>query len=230
MDNSSNIRIFSTWSKIYDIFFGSKFINKQRKIAIELLAVKPGDKVLLIGIGTGEDLRFLPERVKVVGVDITEKMLLIAKQKAEILGMKDYEILNMDGQNLKMEDNTFDAVILNMILAVIPDGNQCLQEAHRVLKPSGRIVVFDKFLQENKGENIFRILLNKITERLGTDINRRFSDIMGDVELEVIEDRKSIFGGMYRIILLGKRLASGSIGCVEKWRENKHKSIKVHKN
>ncbi|MDF2548224.1 MAG: hypothetical protein K0R93_3122 [Anaerosolibacter sp.] len=208
MDNSSNIRIFSTWSRIYDIFFGSKFINKQRKIAIELLAVKPGDKVLLIGIGTGEDLKFLPEGVKVVGVDITEKMLLIAKQKSEILGMKDYEILNMDGQNLKMEDNTFDAVILNMILAVIPDGNQCLQEAHRVLKPGGRIVVFDKFLQEDKGENIFRILLNKVTVRLGTDINRRFSDIMGKIELEVMEDRKSILGGMYRIILLGKRLTS----------------------
>jgi ubiquinone/menaquinone biosynthesis C-methylase UbiE len=211
MDNSSNIRIFSTWSKIYDIFFGSKFINKQRKIAIELLAVKPGDKVLLIGIGTGEDLKFLPEGIKVVGVDITEKMLLIAKQKAEILGIEDAEILNMDGQKLKIDDNTFDVVILNMILAVIPDGNQCLQEARRVLKSGGRIVVFDKFLQEDKGENIFRILLNKVTVRLGTDINRRFSDIMGDIDLEVIEDRKSILGGMYRIILLGKRLTSGNI-------------------
>lgn len=205
MDNNSNVRIFSAWSKIYDVFFASKIINNQRRTAVSLLDLKPGDKVLLIGIGTGEDLKFLPKGVKVVGVDITEDMLNIARQKAKRLGFEDAEILNMDGQNLAIKDNTFDAIILNLILAVIPDGHQCLMESYRVLKPKGKIVIFDKFLQEGKNINLFRILLNKITIKLGTDINRKFLDILKEIKLEIVEDRKSILGGMYRIVLLTKR-------------------------
>lgn len=149
-------------------------------------------------------MKFIPKGVKVVGIDITEPMLEITRRKAKYLGFEDAEILIMDGQNLNIESNTFDAVILNMILAVIPDGNQCLREASRVLKHDGKIVIFDKFLQEEKEPNILRIFLNKITVRLGTDINRKFSDILNGIDLKVKENRKSILGGMYRIILLSK--------------------------
>jgi ubiquinone/menaquinone biosynthesis C-methylase UbiE len=204
MNNLSNKKIYRKWAGGYDILFGSKYINKQREAEIAMLNLKEGDRILFIGIGTGEDLRFIPKGVKVVGVDITDEMLEVARSKAKELGLKDVKILNMDGQNLDFDGSQFDYVVLNLILSVIPDGHKCLSEANRVLKPEGRIAVFDKFLGDKGKANGIRKLLNRATKYLGTDINRRFSDILGNLSLKVVEERKSILGGMYKIIVLKK--------------------------
>ncbi len=168
-----------------------------------MLNLKNEDKILFVGIGTGEDLRFIPEGIGVTGVDITNEMLDIARKKARELGLKEAKIINMDGQNLDFEEDTFDYVVLNLILSVI-NANKALKEAYRVLKPGGKVAVFDKFLDERKDPNILRRLLNSITRSLGTDINRRFSDMLDRVNLKVIEEKNSILGGRYRIIILQK--------------------------
>lgn len=196
--------IYRNWVKIYDLLFGSKYINKQREVEISMLNLKNEDKILFVGIGTGEDLRFIPEGISVTGVDITNEMLDIARKKARELGLKEAKIINMDGQNLDFEEDTFDYVVLNLILSVIPNANKALKEAYRVLKPGGKVAVFDKFLDERKDPNILRRLLNSITRSLGTDINRRFSDMLDRVNLKVIEEKNSILGGRYRIIILQK--------------------------
>lgn len=204
MNNFDNMQIYRKWARIYDKFFGSSFINKQRESEISMLNLKAGDNILFIGIGTGEDLRFVPGGVNVTGIDITEEMLEVARRKARELGLKDAKIFNMDGQNLEFDCNEFDYVVMNLILSVIPDGHKALSEAYRVLKQGGKIAVFDKFLEDKKEPNIMRKLLNNITKSLGTDINRRFSDIAHNINLIVVQEKESILGGMYKIIILQK--------------------------
>lgn len=204
MNNFDNMRIYRKWSGVYDKFFGSSYINKQRETEISMLNLNPGDSVLFIGIGTGEDLRFIPEGVNVTGIDITEEMLEVARKKVQKLGLKDAKILKMDGQNLDFQENQFDYVVLNLILSVIPNGHKCLSEAFRVLKPGGKIVVFDKFLEDNAKPNFMRKFFNNITKALGTDINRRFSDVAHNIKLKVLEEKSSILGGIYKIIILQK--------------------------
>ncbi len=186
------------------MLFGSKYINRQREVEISMLELKNEDKILFVGIGTGEDLRFIPKEVDVTGVDITNEMLDIARKKSKELGLKNSKITNMDGENLDFEEDTFDYVVLNLILSVIPNANKALKEAYRVLKPGGKIAIFDKFLDDGKNPNIMRRLLNSITRSLGTDINRKFSDILGRVNLKLIKEKKSILGGVYKIIILEK--------------------------
>lgn len=204
MNNIDNIKIYKRWVGLYDLLFGSKYISKQRKAEISMLNLKEEDNILFVGIGTGEDLRFIPKGINVTGVDITNEMLDIARKKVDELGLEKANIINMDGQNLEFEQNHFDYVVLNLILSVIPDGNKALKEAYRVLKPGGKIAIFDKFIEDEKSPNIMRLLLNRITKSLGTDINRKFSKIIGNVNLKVQEEKKSILGGMYRIIILEK--------------------------
>ncbi|EQB86137.1 ubiquinone/menaquinone biosynthesis C-methylase UbiE [Clostridium punense] len=204
MDNLRNKKIYKKWSKIYDKFFGSSIFNNQRKLEIDLLTLNPEDKVLFIGVGTGEDFKFLPKGVQVTGVDITEEMLEVARKKADTLNLEKANILNMDAMNLSFQDKEFDYVILNLILSVVPDGNKCLKEAYRVLKPNGKIAIFDKFAGEEQKKSVVKALLNKLTTSLGTDINRKFSQISSGINLKVLEERNSIFGGMYKIMILEK--------------------------
>lgn len=204
MNNIKNKKIYRRWAGMYDKFFGSDYINKQRELEISMLNLKAGDRVLFIGIGTGEDLKFIPKGLEIVGVDITDEMLDIARKKAKKLNLNDIQILNMDGQKLDFEDKSFDVVVLNLILSVIPDGHKCLSEAYRVLRDDGTIAVFDKFLDDKSNPNFIRRVLNKVTSYLGTDINRRFFDILCNIKLSVMEEKRSILGGMYRIIILKK--------------------------
>jgi phosphatidylethanolamine/phosphatidyl-N-methylethanolamine N-methyltransferase len=208
MNNTNNKRIYKKWSKTYDKFFGSNYFNNQRKLEIELLKLTSKDKILFIGVGTGEDLKFVPKDASVTAIDITEEMLDVARKKAIDLGMKNIEIINMDAMNLSFSDNEFDYVILNLILSVVPDGNKCFNEAFRVLKTKGRIAIFDKFAKENGSKGKMKLLLNKITMALGTDINRKFTDISKNKNFKLIEMKKSLFGGMYRIIVLEKESES----------------------
>jgi ubiquinone/menaquinone biosynthesis C-methylase UbiE len=111
----------------------------------------------------------------------------------------------MDGQTLAFPNACFDGVLLNLILSVVPDGKRALEEAWRVLRPGGRMVVFDKFLPEHEHSTAFRNLLGSLIRQLGTDPNRRFSDMVMDLPLKVItKDEPALLRGQYRIILLNK--------------------------
>ncbi|WP_223815999.1 class I SAM-dependent methyltransferase [Adhaeribacter rhizoryzae] len=141
--NTWNRLRYTLYSPFYNVI--GKVFSKSRKRSIELLQVKPTDTVLLVGAGTGLDLDFLPPTAAITATDITPAMVTRLAQRSARLQLP-VKALVMDGQQLALPDNAFDKIVLHLILAVIPDPVRCLQEAERVLKPGGNIVVFDKFL------------------------------------------------------------------------------------
>ena len=143
---------------------------------MEILALQSGDRVLLVGVGTGADLPLLPDGVEATGIDLSLEMLAKARQKLPLPGRK-VDLLQGDAQQLLVGESGFDAVIFNLILSVIPDGGACLRENLRALKPGGRAVVFDKFLPDDGKLTIGRRLLNLGSTLFGTDITRRFGDL-----------------------------------------------------
>jgi phosphatidylethanolamine/phosphatidyl-N-methylethanolamine N-methyltransferase len=110
----------------------------------------------------------------------------------------------MDGHKLEFEDNSFDCIILNLILTVITDPKRCIAESERILKPGGKVVVFDKFLGEGKYPSALRKLVNAISGFLFSEINRRFSDILAESNLKVEIVQPSLFGGLFKIFRLRK--------------------------
>jgi len=200
MTNRWNRFIYRLWAPVYDSTV-NHFFMPGRKRALELLNLQPGEKVLLIGVGTGADLPFLPASVDASGIDISPEMLTKARLKLDLC-LATVKLIQGDAQALLMEEESFDAVILNLILSVIPDGNACLQSALRALKPDGRAVIFDKFLPEGKSVSIARKFFNLFSTLFGTDINRRLSDLMQGCLCSITHNEPSIAGGMYRIVLL----------------------------
>jgi ubiquinone/menaquinone biosynthesis C-methylase UbiE len=174
-----------------------------RKRAMDLLNLKAGERVLIVGVGTGADLPLLPAGVDVTGIDISPEMLAKARLKLDRC-MATVKLIQGDAQTLLVEEAAFDTVILSLILSVIPDGNACLQSAMRALKRGGRAVIFDKFLSEGKKPSLVRKFFNIFSTLLGTDINRRLSNLMRDCPCEITHDEPSIAGGMYRVVMLRK--------------------------
>jgi phosphatidylethanolamine/phosphatidyl-N-methylethanolamine N-methyltransferase len=175
-----------------------------RKRAFTLVKLQPGERVLLVGVGTGADLPLLPPGIIVTGIDLSEDMLAQARKK---IPMPNIEIILQQGdaQTLLVEEASFDVVVFNLILSVIPDGKACLRENLRALKFGGRVVVFDKFLPDSGKLSGFRRFMNFFSTLLGTDINRRFGDLAKDSGLVLELDEPSLMNGMYRIMLLRNR-------------------------
>jgi ubiquinone/menaquinone biosynthesis C-methylase UbiE len=203
MTNRWNQFIYRLWAPIYDTTVGRLFLPG-RKRAMTLLNLQPGERVLLVGCGTGADLPLLPQGVRAVGVDLSSDMLAKAHQKLPLPGLE-VTLLRGDAQQLLVEPAAFDAVIFNLILSVIPDGVGCLRENLRALKPDGRAVVFDKFLPDDGQLTLGRRLLNLGSTLFGTDITRRFGDLADGAGIRVEQDEPSLLHGAYRVKLFTRK-------------------------
>jgi len=175
----------------------------QRRRSINLLEPLADERLLIVGAGTGLDLDFLMPCHRLTAIDISPGMLAKLQERARELGLA-VETQVMDGERLAFADDEFDAVVLHLILAVIPDPVACLKEVERVLKPGGRVVVFDKFLPDAGRAGLLRRSANLLTRLIATDINRRLGDLVAATRLVKTHDEAAGLGGFFRIALLRK--------------------------
>jgi ubiquinone/menaquinone biosynthesis C-methylase UbiE len=156
---------------------------------------------LIVGAGTGLDLDFLPSNVHVTAIDITPAMLKQLERRAASAG-RSVTTRVMDARHLTFPDSSFDAVIMHLILAVMPEPERGVREAVRVLKPGGQIAIFDKFLRDQERPSLKRRLLNVLAKPLFSDLNRRLGPLLADTPLSIERDEPAAFGGTYRVVTL----------------------------
>jgi ubiquinone/menaquinone biosynthesis C-methylase UbiE len=190
---------YTFWAPVYDRLVGS--FERARADSLRLLDLQPRDRVLIVGAGTGADLPLLPAGCSVLATDLTPAMLRTGRSRLR----PGIRLALMDGQRLAASTAAFDAVVLHLILAVIPDPVRCLQEASRALRPGGRIVVFDKFVRGGRVPFAVR-LVNPLARVLFTEMTREFEAILAGsgAPLAVAHDQAAFFGGLYRSLLLRK--------------------------
>lgn len=172
---------------------------RQRSLAA--LPALPG-RVLLAGVGTGLDLPHLPPQHHYVGLDLNHAMLRRALPR---VGAVDFVPLQGDAQRLPFADDSFDSTVLHLILAVVPEPADCFAEVARVLKPGGRLLVFDKFLRRGQPA-VLRRLANPLLRRVATRLDVVFEDLLPAAPGLIVEDdRPALAGGWFRLIRLDKR-------------------------
>jgi ubiquinone/menaquinone biosynthesis C-methylase UbiE len=98
--------------------------------------------VLEIALGTGRNLPHYPSDVRLTGIELSPKMLEIARQRAADLG-READFRQGDAQALDFPDESFDTVVCTFALCTIPDERKAVAEAHRVLRPGGRFVLIE---------------------------------------------------------------------------------------
>lgn len=142
-------RIYAHYSRIYDFIFKRWFFPRQQ-LAIQALDIRPGQRVLDVGVGTGFSLSLYPQHAQVVGVDLSGKMLREARKKVLRERLAHVDLMEMDAAHLAFPDNTFDFVIVAFVISVVPDPIQVLAEIKRVSKPEGQIVIINHFQSQNR--------------------------------------------------------------------------------
>lgn len=196
-NNAWNKLRYTIYTPGYDLV--AEVFRESRKKSIQSLQIKPGTKILIVGAGTGLDLEFLPHDCEVVATDITPSMITKINQRNSSFDTP-VQTLVMDGQALGFEDNSFDIVILHLILAVIPDPIACIKEVERVIRTDGQIAVFDKFLPKNYKASYLRKAVNVFTNVLFSDITRDFESIHRQTNLKLVSDKDANFNGNFRLI------------------------------
>jgi SAM-dependent methyltransferase len=124
----------------------------------EFALIKEGDTVIDLGSGAGNDCfiarSITGERGKVIGVDMTEKMIEKARRNAEKLNYNNVEFRLGDIEHLPVNDDVADVIVSNCALNLVPDKKQAFAETFRVLKPGGHFSVSDIVLVGNLPEGL----------------------------------------------------------------------------
>lgn len=200
---------YTLLASIYDLIV-RRATHALRKRSLDRLGNATGQTILVAGIGSGLDIPLLPTGANYIGVDITFAML----RQARILQARQHEgpqvaLHVSDVMVLPYPAESFDAVLMHLILAVVPYPERALAEATRVLKPGGHILILDKFLQRGQRAPLRR-WLSPFLGQIATRTDVVFEDVLaasqqlGRPLLSVVSDTPVLAQGWFRNILLRK--------------------------
>ncbi|MBE1579670.1 MULTISPECIES: class I SAM-dependent methyltransferase [Pseudonocardiaceae] len=166
-------------------------------------------EVLDVAVGTGLNLAFYPDEVRLTGIDFSPAMLAIARTRAAELG-REIDLREGDAQALPFPDASFDTVVCTLGLCGFPDERAAIIEMHRVLRPDGTLLLLDHVGSHHRLIRAGQWLLEKLTVRMLGDYQTRRPLPLVEEAGFVIQRQERLKAGMVERVAAVKPATAGS--------------------
>ena len=192
--------------RLLDISMSSQSMTSYRQ---QLLSSVSGN-VLEIGFGTGLNLPHYPEAVtSLTAIDPNKGMSKVAQKRIEASPLN-VKTISLSGENLSLPDSSFDNVVCTWTLCSIPNAQQALREAYRVLKSGGKFFFIEHGLSNEASIQKWQNRITPVQKIVadGCHLNRKMDELVRSVFDEVTveefyaEDLPKILGYFYRGIAI----------------------------
>jgi ubiquinone/menaquinone biosynthesis C-methylase UbiE len=160
-----------------------------------------GPEVLEVGVGTGKNMLYYPDDVRVTAIDLSERMLSRARRRAKMLGL-DVDLRQMDTQELTFPSDTLATVVATFVFCSVPDPVIGLSELGRVCKPEGEIRLLEHMRAGNEAIGRLMDIANPLVVRtMGPNINRRTLENVEKAGLAIQRVQDLSVQGIFKLIV-----------------------------
>ena len=166
VENDFVERVYEKLASVYDLTFGPT-LHPGRLVARDRMGLKPGDRILEVGVGTGINTSLYPRNCQVTGIDLSASMLEKARERVKREALRNVRLLEMDAASLTFANDSFDIVYAPYLVSVVPDPVQVVKEMRRVCRPGGRIIILNHFRSANPLLSWAERLISPFTVHIG---------------------------------------------------------------
>lgn len=199
---------YRRYARHYDRYFGAVF-HQGRKLAIERMGIRRGDRVLEVGVGTGLSLPEYPEGVHVTGIDVSPEMIEVARSRIEQQGMSNVTLAEMDAEHMDFDDGHFDHVVAMYVLSVAPYPERVVEEMRRVCKPEGDLFIVNHFRHHNPLIGGAEKMLAPLSKLVGFRPDFELDEFVERTDLQVLDTHPVNMFGYWTLLRAARAPRSG---------------------
>jgi phosphatidylethanolamine/phosphatidyl-N-methylethanolamine N-methyltransferase len=171
---------YRRYAGVYDAVFGP-VLQPGRRAVLDALGLRPGDRVLEVGVGTGLSLPLYPRDVRITGIDVSREMLDKARRRVERRGLANVEaLLEMDAEKTHFAPASFDKIVAMYVMPVVERPAAVLEEMHRVCKPDGEIFLVNHVRSQNRVIAAVENGLARFSDKIGFHSDFDLRDMVSD--------------------------------------------------
>jgi phosphatidylethanolamine/phosphatidyl-N-methylethanolamine N-methyltransferase len=171
---------YRRYANVYDAVFGP-VLQPGRKAVVQALGLRPGDRVLEVGVGTGLSLPLYPRDVRITGIDVSREMLEKARRRVSRRRLANVEaLLEMDAERMSFPDASFDKIVAMYVVSVVERPDKLLEELHRVCRPHGEIYLVNHVRSDNRFIAAVEKGLARFSDKLGFHPDFELRDMVGN--------------------------------------------------
>ncbi|MBI2187153.1 MAG: methyltransferase domain-containing protein [Acidobacteria bacterium] len=195
--------VYDKLSTVYDWVFGP-ILHPGRLCALERIDIRPGDRVLEVGVGTGINASLYPRYCRVTGIDFSASMLEKARARIRRKELPHIRLIQMDAAALRFPDESFDIVYAPYLINCVPDPVKVVSEMRRVCRTGGKIVFLNHFRSANVVFSRLDRALSPLTVHIGFKADLDLPGFLVQTDLHPVSIEKVSIPRLWSLVLCRK--------------------------